>query len=604
MVDQTGAAPGRLAWRFFRLMPGLSSVHLLAQIMRSLFILVPGLVLRQLFEYLEQQPVRPGSNPLPNLPWSLLALLITIGVIRAVSIVGTTYVQSTTWGYDTARMRESLLRKLLHRPEAHTLPLSAGDAADRMNVDVSELGQFVANTYSTIATAILGLASLTIMIVIRWQIAVFAALPIVLVSVVLRLAQDRLQQYRRASREAQGEVTGFLGEIFGSIQAVKVATAEGQVLAHFEGLNESRKETVLRERLFEQLNVLAIFNNISNFAIGFILLLAAGAMSVDGDGSAVFTVGDFSLFVYLMAQVADFLLSGSWWLANYRQQFASLERLAPLLVKDAASVALEDIAPAGRLNLAPQAKTTSLPAGFGITTLQRLNVEGLTFHYPDSAQGIQNISFTMQAGQLTVIAGKIGSGKTTLLRALLGLVPADAGQIYWNERLVGESASFFQPPFTAFVPQIPQLMSKTLAENIVLGLPLGPEQLAEAVAAAVLVPDVAQLDYGLATEVGPRGVRLSGGQVQRTAAARMFIRQPALIVCDDLSSALDVETEQLLWRNLLAGGNRTACLLVSHHRPVWALADQIILLADGQISDLGTYAELLDRSELMRELAA
>jgi ATP-binding cassette subfamily B protein len=101
--------------------------------------------------------------------------------------------------------------------------------------------------------------------------------------------------------------------------------------------------------------------------------------------------------------------------------------------------------------------------------------------------------------------------------------------------------------------------------------------------------------------IGPKGVKLSGGQQQRAAAARMFARDPELLVFDDLSSALDVETEQILWQRLFER-RRATCLVVSHRRPALRRADQILLMQDGSIVDRGRLNELLERSDEMRAL--
>jgi hypothetical protein len=227
--------------------------------------------------------------------------------------------------------------------------------------------------------------------------------------------------------------------------------------------------------------------------------------------AGAFTVGDFALFVYFLWFTTDLPGYLGTFLGDIKQQDVAIERLTAL-TPDAPPQTLAEHHPVYQTAPAP------LPAASRRTAADRLvvlDVRGLTTIFPANGRGVRDVSLRLPAGSFTVITGQIGAGKTTLLRALLGLLPHDAGEIRWNGQLVADPATWFQPPRSAYTPQTPRLFSTTLRENILLGLPEDACDLADAIQRAVLTPDVARLDPG----VGDAGRAAWGAAVGRAGAA-------------------------------------------------------------------------------------
>ena len=231
--------------------------------------------------------------------------------------------------------------------------------------------------------------------------------------------------------------------------------------------------------------------------------------------------------------------------------------------------------------------------------LDTLEVKKLNFRYSDTKAGIEDINFKLKKNSLTVITGRVGSGKTTLLRTLLGLIPYDSGEIQWNGKTIDNCGDFFVPPNSAYTAQIPHLFSDTVKNNILLNLNDNEVDMEAIIKSAVLEQDIGELENGLETVIGSRGAKLSGGQHQRVAAARMFARDSELLVFDDILSALDVETESTLWKRIFERKNNT-CLVVSNRRTVLKQADNIIVIKDGKVEAQGKLGDLMRECKEMQ----
>lgn len=495
-----------------------------------------------------------------------------------------------------ALMRRNLLTRIYELPGAAGLDETPGEVVSRFRDDVEHIVEPFDFTADVVGATVSGLISFAIMWTIDPIITVVVSLPVLVVAVVANRTGGIVRRYRRDARDATEAITGFLGETFSATQSIKVAGAERHMLHRFSALNDMRMTMMVRDRTLTSV-LDATFRNTVNIATGLILLLAAGRLGATG--AAGISIGEFSLFVFLLALVTEAAYFSGRFVAQAKQATVSAQRLTDTLAGAAwdRAYAKEGLV---TVNGSPgEAQDLAEPDPF-----QSLQIQGLSYAYPGSANGIEGIDLEIGPGEFVVVTGRIGSGKTTLLRTILGLLPATEGMIAWNDDAIDDPATFMVPPLVAYTPQVPKLFSMSLRDNLDLGIDLSDAELDESIHIATMTRDLGEMPDGLETMIGPRGVRLSGGQVQRSASARMFARNPQLLVLDDVSSALDVETEKVLWSRLFAARSGVATLVVSHRHAALARADRVIVMDAGRVVASGTAAELESTSGEFRAIWA
>ena len=542
------------------------------------FLVLPaavGFVLAQAFRALEDGAI--------GRVYVLAGVLVLIEAARMLALHFGALWFMQAWEFWQSLLRGNMLTAQLSSGGADEgRPVSStGEAMARFRDDTNDIAAFIDSWVDVVGGVVFTVIALTVLISVDPLATAVLVVPMFGVAVAATVLGNRLREVHRLDRLATGQVTGLLGDVMGAATTVKVNRAERFALERLRVVMDHRKSTAVRAGVFQQA-IRSFGQSTAEVGLGLVVLVSIGALQ-----RGEFGVSEMILFLSYGAWLGFLPRMIGLMLARSQQAKVAYGEMRHLVADDDPGNTVVH-RPFAFDQVDPPIVVEDPPPR---VSLDRLEVRGLTARYPTG--GVEDVSFTVERGSFTVIVGPIGAGKTTLLRAMLGLAwPDDAGgEVYWNGKLIDDRAAFFVPPQTAYLSQVPSLISDSLADNVLLGWDDGAahtgeqdEQLATALSLAAVDSDVATMPDGVETMIGPRGLRLSGGQRQRVATARAVVRRPELLVVDDVSSALDVETELRLWDNLAEAG--TTILAVSHRQVALDRADQVLRLRHGRL-DIG-----------------
>ncbi len=529
-----------------------------------------------------------GGGPAPaarlggllGTPTSYAVALIAAAAVLALARTGSRVVILGTGRHLARDLKRRLYDKLLAADPALYSRFPTGEIMNRATGDV-QIAQAVAAPgmlYTFNALFMFGIA-VPYLFTISPKLTALLLLPYPFLAGLTMWAATRVKGFARRAQEAMDDLTSHLQETLAGMEVVKAFTLEEVQAARFAGSNERYLDQSMKEAMARGgIGIAATLTG----GIGTCLLLWLGGARV---ARGEMTYGDLALFLSVMAMVLRPTIFLGWVLSLFQRGMASVERLDELLDAPIA--------------VTPPAEPRATGPVQGA-----VEVAGLSYRYPQPREGegerrlaLEDVSLQVPAGGVLGLTGRIGSGKSTLLRALPRFLDAPPGTVRVDGVPIEAWDLAALRQGIGFVPQDGAVFSLSLEANVAFGAPDADRAaVEEALRVAELHKDLDQLDAGLETLVGERGVTLSGGQRQRLAIARAVLIRPRILLLDDALSMVDAETAVAVLANLREVMAETTVLVAAHRTATLLGCDEVLVFDAGRVVERGAPQALLEEA--------
>ena len=479
----------------------------------------------------------------------------------------------------TYRIRLGLLKHLQKVSMAEYEAVGSGSITSHLVTDVSAIDDFLGATLSKFIVAVLTVIGIAgVLLWMHWQLALFILLMNPVVIYFTMVMGKKVKHLKRNENVSFELFQQALIETLDGIQQIRASNREGHYLQRVISRAEQLKSNMVAFGWkSDAANRLSFFI----FLMGFEVFRGLSMVVVLFSGLSIGEM--FAVYAYLwfmMGPMQEILgIQYSFYSAN-----AAIERINELLA----------------MKLEPEYRHSKNP--FAGKHTVGLSVENVSFKYGDGLPVLDGVSLSIAEGEKVALVGASGGGKSTLVQIILGLYPADEGQLYFDGVNLEDIGLEVVRENVATVLQHPAMFNDTVKQNLCLGREIDDDLIWQALEIAQMRDVVEDMPEQLESIIGRSGIRLSGGQRQRLAIARMILADPKVVILDEATSSLDTETEARLHEAMHAFLQNRTTLIIAHRLSAVRQADRVLVFDAGKIIDEGHHQELINRDGLYRDL--